>query len=161
MDIFDFALQMERDGEEYYRDLAQRCNEAGLRSILNMLANDEAKHYGIIQEMKRGRGSGMAETEVLVNAKNIFARMKEEGATSYLKISHGELYEKAKEIERVSQEFYTEKAEKVLEEHQKEIFLQLAEEEKQHLVLLENIIEFISRPRQWIENAEFHHLDEY
>jgi len=27
--------------------------------------------------------------------------------------------------------------------------------------LLENIIDFISRPRNWLENAEWHHLDKY
>lgn len=35
------------------------------------------------------------------------------------------------------------------------------EEEKKHYFLLDNIIEFVSRPEQWLENAEFYHLEEY
>ena len=44
---------------------------------------------------------------------------------------------------------------------QKDVFLKLADEEKKHYFLLGNIIEFISRPEHWLENAEFHHLEEY
>ena len=58
-------------------------------------------------------------------------------------------------------DFYQEKAGQMEEEYQREIFTALAEEEKKHFFLLENIIEFVSRPRNWLENAEFHHLDEY
>jgi rubrerythrin len=54
-----------------------------------------------------------------------------------------------------------EKANEVTEEYQKEIFQRLADEEKKHYFLLENIIEFVSRPETWLENAEFYHLEEY
>ena len=43
----------------------------------------------------------------------------------------------------------------------KRIFQKLAEEEKKHYFLLENIIQFVSRPETWLENAEFYHLEEY
>ena len=72
-----------------------------------------------------------------------------------------ELYKKAQDIEKKSYEFYTEKANEVTEEYQKEVFLKLADEEKKHYFLLENIIEFVSRPETWLENAEFYHLEEY
>jgi rubrerythrin len=48
-----------------------------------------------------------------------------------------------------------------VKETHKEIFLKLADEEKKHYFLLENIIDFVSRPQKWLENAEFYHLDEY
>jgi rubrerythrin len=44
---------------------------------------------------------------------------------------------------------------------QKGLFLQIAEEEKKHYWILENILNFISRPQNWLENAEWYHLDEY
>jgi hypothetical protein len=37
----------------------------------------------------------------------------------------------------------------------------LADEEKKHMILMENLIEFVSRPDTWLENAEWYHLDEY
>lgn len=47
------------------------------------------------------------------------------------------------------------------EKTQKNLLLKLAEEEKKHMFLLENLVEFIPRPETWIENAEFNHLVEY
>jgi rubrerythrin len=56
---------------------------------------------------------------------------------------------------------YEEMSDKVDNKLHKKILTKLAEEEKKHLFLLENLVEFISRPETWIENAEFNHLDDY
>ena len=71
------------------------------------------------------------------------------------------LYRKAQEIEEKSYQFYLEKGDTVEIESQKKIFLKLAAEEKKHMFLMENIVDFVSRPETWIENAEFNHLDDY
>jgi hypothetical protein len=36
-------------------------------------------------------------------------------------------------------------------------------EEDKHLRIMENIVEFVSRPEpgNWLENAEWHHLETY
>jgi rubrerythrin len=160
MDILEFAMQMERDGEEYYRELAQKVDDTGLKNILTMLADDEVKHYQTVKKMKAARPR-LVQTKVLSKAKNIFARMKGQGVEADFGGGQVELYKKAQEIEKKSEEFYTSNASKVKEDYQKELFLALAEEEKKHYFLLGNIIEFVSRPQTWVENAEFNHLDEY
>ncbi|HEW78629.1 MAG TPA: rubrerythrin, partial [Phycisphaerales bacterium] len=71
------------------------------------------------------------------------------------------LYKKAQDIEKKSRDFYLKKANEVEEKHQKELFLKLADEEKKHYLLLDNIIEFVSMPETWLENAEFFHFEEY
>jgi len=68
---------------------------------------------------------------------------------------------KAQDIEKRSWDFYLEKSSEVKLQYQKEFFLKPAEEEKKHYFLLDNIIEFVSRPETWLENAEFCHLEEY
>ncbi|HEW78498.1 MAG TPA: rubrerythrin, partial [Phycisphaerales bacterium] len=40
MDIFKYAMQMEKDGEDYYRQLAQQTSNKGLQTILTMLADE-------------------------------------------------------------------------------------------------------------------------
>jgi rubrerythrin len=86
--------------------------------------------------------------------------MRESAQNFNFNISEIELYKKALEIEQQSRDFYLEKADEVAEA-QKEIFLELADEEKKHFFLIENIIDFVSRPERWLENAEFYHLEEY
>lgn len=160
MDIFEYAMQMEKDGEDYYRQLAQQTENKGLKTILTILADEEVKHFNTVKKMKTEKPQ-MVETTILSSAKNIFVQLKESDEKFGSDIEQKELYVKAQDIEKKSQDFYLEKANEVKGEYQKDIFLKLAEEEKKHYFLLENIIEFISRPETWLENAEFNHLDEY
>lgn len=160
MDIFQYAIQMETDGEDYYRQLAEQTDNKGLKTILTMLADEEVKHRNAIEKMKRERPQ-LAQTTILDDARNVFVQMKESGERFGFAIGQKELYRKAQDIEEKSHDFYIEKANEVKEEYQKDIFLRLAEEEKKHYFLLENIIDFVSRPETWLENAEFYHLEEY
>ena len=160
MDIFDYAMQMEKDGEDYYRQLAQQTENKGLKNILTMLAEEELKHYHAVEKMKT-KGLQMAQTTILADAKNIFVQMKETGEKYDFDVKQTALYKKAQDIEKQSEDFYREKANEVEEEYQKGIFLELAEEEKKHYLLLEGIVQFVSRPETWLENAEFYHLEEY
>jgi len=160
MDIFQYAMQMEKDGEDYYRQLAGQTENKGLKTILTMLADEEVKHYNTIEAMKTEKLQ-LAQTTIFNDARNIFVQMKESGEKFGFAIGQKEVYRKAQDIEKRSEDFYREKANQVEKEYQKEIFLKLAEEEKKHYFLLENIIEFVSRPETWLENAEFYHLEEY
>jgi rubrerythrin len=126
-----------------------------------MLADEEAKHYKIVSDMKDDAPADLADTTVLSDAKDVFEKMHETAQNFDFDISQTELYRKAQDIEKQSQNFYLEKAKEVEEDFQKDSFLKLAEEEKKHYFLLENIIDFVSRPETWLENAEFNHLEEY
>lgn len=161
MNIFDYAMQMEKDGETFYRELASKCNVQGLKKILNMLADDEVGHYNTLEKLKAGAGAEVPGTMVLENAKNIFREIKETGTGFDFDVSEIELYNKAVEIEKKGEDFYREKANEVEQPGLKDILLNIAEDEKKHRFLLKNTVEFLSRPKTWIENAEFHHLDEY
>jgi rubrerythrin len=152
-------MQMEKDGENYYRELSHKTANAGLQNILTMLADAEVKHYNVFQSMKMNENVPDTDTEILSNAKNIFIRMREEEQTG-VDSSQVELYRKAQEIEKKTRDFYLEKADEV-NASQKAIFIKIADEEKKHYLILENIIDFVSRPETWLENPEWYHLEEY
>lgn len=153
-------MQMEKDGEDYYRRLAQQAANNGMKTILTMLADEEVKHYEVLDKIKKEKAR-ITESVILSDAKNIFVRIKESGENFDFDVNQKELYKKARDIEKRSHDFYTEKAGEVTENFQKKLFLKLAVEEKKHYILLDNIIDFISRPEQWLENAEFFHMEEY
>ena len=164
MDIFTFAMQMEMDGEKYYRDLSAKTDNKGIQAILKMLADAEVSHYQILEKMSRDADAPvLAKDTIFQNAKNIFEQMRGDktGMTISSDPSYVALYKEALDIESKSKAFYLEKADSVSNQAYKDILLQLAEEEKKHMVLIKNIIEFISRPDTWLENAEWYHLDEY
>ena len=162
MDIYQFAMQMEKDGENLYHDIRNRANQPGLKEIFTLLANQEAKHYMVIEQMSRGNGlPQLSEEPVFDNVKNIFIMMKETGDDFQFNASEAEIYQKALKLETESQQFYQDKANEIAEESKKQLLLRLAEEENKHRILMEMLIEFITRPQTWLENAEWNHLDEY
>ena len=161
MDIFEFAMEKEQLSEQYYRKLAESAPAKGLISILTMLADEEHTHYEVVQKMKQGVPAEVADTILLTNAKTIFAKMRQSREKFKFGGSQKDLYKKAQDIERESRSYYKQKAGEATVPQQKEIFETLADEENKHYFLLENIIEFVSRPQTWLENAEFHHLEQY
>lgn len=160
MNILQFAMQMEKDGERYYRQLARRAANEGIRRIFAMLADEEVKHYQAVEVMETEQPE-LAESPILADVKNIFEQIKAAGEEFDFGIEHLELYRKAQDIEQKSRDFYLEHANHMQQEGRKLLFLKLAEEEKKHYFLLDNIIEFVAQPEQWLENAEFCHLEEY
>ncbi len=160
MDIFEFAMQMETEGERYYRDMAQQTANSGLRNILLMLADEEVNHFQVLKK-NRGKPTGLTESILLSNARNIFAEMRDRELSALPDASQSALYQKALEIEQKSRDFYREKAGASQQGFQKQLFLILAAEEDKHVFLIEHILDFISRPTVWLENAEFTHLEEY
>lgn len=161
MNIYQYVQQMEKDGERYYRDLAERTRDEGLKAIFLQLAEDEVKHYQVFKKMEERGEPEMAETEVLAGAKNVFQQMGEAGEVGDPGTDQMEAYRKAVEVERKSEALYREKAGEVDRPAHKALFERIADEEKKHAFLLEQVIEFVSRPKHWLENAEFHKLEEY
>jgi rubrerythrin len=164
MNIFEYAMKMEQDGRQYYLDMAEQTDSAQLKGILQQLADDELKHYNIFKAMKEGRTTEYKDTEkttILSSVKNVFERLKSEGdGFSFSPDTRG-VWEKAQQVEKDSEDFYREKAEEVGDDSQKHILNRIADEEHKHWVTIENVIRFLDRPQQWLEDAEWNHLEDY
>jgi len=91
MNIFEYAMQMEKDGENYYRQLALQTANKGLKTILTMLADEEVKHYNAVERMKTEEPQ-MADTTILTDAKNVFVKIKESNENFTFDIKQTELY---------------------------------------------------------------------
>ncbi len=169
MDIYTYALQMEKDGEEYYRELGTKSKNEGLKKIFAMLANEEVKHYQIIRQVREKTIlSDTIDSQVLTDVQNIFEEMRESKLTfeqGYYVDTTEETnaYRKARDIEEKSRKFYLEKAEEEIDQQSKLLLRMLAREEDKHYRIMDNIVEFVSKPEpgHWLENAEWHHLDKY
>ena len=161
MNIYEFAKEKEKLSEHYYHELAEKTTNKGLRHICTMLAEEEAKHLKIVQEMQNKNTGIPAESLVLQNAKKVFESIRQSAEKFDFKISELEMYQKARDIEQESREFYLEKAEEVEDERQKEIFYKLAKEEEKHYTVIDNICEFLDRPNWFLENAEMYRFDDY
>lgn len=160
MDIFEFAMQMEKDGESYYRHLAQSAGSKGVKAVFTMLADEEVRHFNIVKQAQFQTPQQIRESTILDDTKNIFTEIQQSKEKWDFDAQQKELYTKARDIEEKSRKFYLEKSRQVGNE-QKEIFLKLAEEERKHYVLLESFQVLVSRPEHWLDNAEMYHLEDY
>ena len=161
MEIFQFAKEKEKYSEDFYRQLAEKTDNKGLKNICKMLADEEVKHYKIIQSMQNDIIEELNETSVINESQKIFESMKDSAEKFNFGISELELYEIARDFEQKSKEFYDEKSEEAENSNHKKIFKKLAAEEQKHYLLMDRICVFVARPQWFLENAEMYRFDDY
>ena len=159
MNIIEHALTMEKDGEAYYRELASKAKYKGIKEIFNMLADTEAEHYKAFLQLKNNNTILISEEDLYPKIKNIFQQIKLENKPVGLQQSEIDAYIKARNIEKESRDFYLQQYETMSDPIEKELCLKIAEEEHQHYIILDNIINFMSSPDTWLEDAEWSNMD--
>lgn len=162
MNVLDFAIEMENDGFDYYKDLADSSTLPGLKTIFTSLAADELKHAGVFKALNTGETVGkMPASETLETSKNLFKQLP--GGTEELKNIADSLkaYQHAMKLEANSFRFYEEVAEKETNPEVKALLLQISEEEHTHFNILENVYNFVNAPNQFLEWGEFSNLSEF
>jgi rubrerythrin len=160
MNIFDFAMKMELDGKAYYEKLAAETTVVGLKSIFTALAGDEQKHYDVIQATKTGASRIMADSTVLEKAKNLFEELTADKniVGSLNKSLDG--YQHARKIEADSVKFYEDMAKKEDNPETVQLLLRIANEEKKHFNIMDNLSDFTLAPQNFLAWAEFSNLKE-
>jgi len=148
MNIFDFAMEMEKDGENYYRELASKTDDEKIRGIMNILADAEVKHHGMMHALKAGTpemvNKYLADIPRLDQTRNLFEKIQKQSTDFKSEESAIELYRKAQELEKKSQAFYLEKSQETNSLPEQKLFKELADEEERHYQVLEKLIASLS-----------------
>lgn len=158
MSLYDFAIEMSRDGEKFFHTLTKQVKKPGLHKILVTLAEDQAAHGRDLEEMKKAKGKTLPDAGVLRRAVNPFAkRLKRLGSGERLdeNIPPAELYRKGQELYEECEAFYRKKAAQVKAPQLRQAFLEVADEQRKHYIGLEHLINFILEPHQGLEDAEW------
>eukprot|EP00667_Euglena_gracilis_P032340 EG_transcript_49403 len=74
--VLDYLLKVEKDGEDYYRELAARAPNPGFKYIFTMLADEEAKHYRAIEELQASGDLSLEKSTILGETRNTFEQLK-------------------------------------------------------------------------------------
>ena len=155
MDILVYAIKMELDGERFYRENAIKNKGNSLERIFKLLADDEADHARVLEDKSKGLGYQL-NVRVPAALKNVFHH-----DTDDLKNAPEQLdvYQMALEKEKQSIDLYK----KLLAETGDcaDLYHFLIAEEEEHAKILEEIIAHVSRPKEWVEAAEFGNRKEY
>ena len=158
MNIFEFAMQKEKDAEAFYRDLAAKSNSEGLKNIYTRLANAETRHYEVVKQMQ-DKETDASDTDILDDVGTIFNKMsRNKDELLNLDRQQVQVYEKARAIEKESIDLYSEKARESDNPEHRKIFKKLAEQEKKHYAIVDQLVRVVILPEQWVENGEFSHI---
>ena len=160
MDIIEYAKEMELEGERMYRQMASETNNAGLKKILTMLADDEVRHYKYIENLDKAGLSEYPQTTVLGDAKENFQGLQDNKADVLADVTQQDLYRKSVDLEKKAMETYESKAAESQDADEKKLLELLAKEEKRHYFLLQNLLDFIQEPQRYLDDAEFSRLDD-
>jgi len=160
MDILDFAMQMELDGRKFYLAGADQTQEEHLKEIYLKLAEEEHRHYNVFKRLKEGdieaaEGAMKSQDETILLTKNLFKEMAEKGLKGLPGESEKEIWTEAREVEEKSVKMYSEEAEKQSDPAKKELLTRLADEERTHIYLIENILTFLKDPSGFQKTQDY------
>ena len=168
MNIYDFALKMELDGELFYLQQAAKVAHADLKVVLKGLAEDEQRHYRIVQQLQNQKSTYIEPDPAIGAARNVFAIAgdkpfipKDQDSIAKWKDEQRDVYQAALRKEEESVRIYKNLKETVESPAEKDILAKLAQEEERHAEVLGNIIQMLNNFNEWVESAEFHHQKPY
>ena len=160
MNVLDFAMKIELQGKAYYESMAASSGVPGLKTIFTELAADEQKHYDVLRGLKEGETWGMADSRAVEHARSVFTELlRDRNAVAGL---HEALdaYRLALKVEAESVKMYEDMAKKEEDPVIVQLYLTIANEEKKHYNIVENVCDFVMRPKYYLEWREFSNLDE-
>lgn len=160
MNVFDFAMKMELQGKACYENLAATTKVLGLKTIFTGLAADEQKHYDVFRELKEGKAWTMTDSRMLEQAKTVFSEMLADKERLVNLHEDLDAYRVGLQIEADSIKLYEDMAKKEQDQETMQLYLRIANEEKKHYNILENVCDFVMRPKYYLAWREFSNLQE-
>lgn len=155
MNPIEFAIQMEHDGEAYYRKQAELNKDNSLRPVCEMLAADERHHAQVLLSRSKLMSYELTDSDTLRSAKSIFSGIGDIESEFKEIPSQLDFYRIASEKEQQSIDLYTDLLSKADNQQDKELFQYLIGQEKQHFEVLDNLATLLRHTEDWVESAEF------
>jgi len=156
MDILEFAINMEIEGEKFYDDLAKKNKDNSISIVMQMLAKDEKEHANILRNRKLNMPEDQQKNNsTLTEAESIFKKAK--SFKDIVKQTPDQLdtYRLALEKEQQSIDLYQRLLLKTPDDKVKQIFEFLINQEKEHYKIIEELVLMLKHAEDWVEDAEF------
>ncbi|MBD3420447.1 MAG: hypothetical protein GF398_10050 [Chitinivibrionales bacterium] len=162
MDYFDVAKNIEKQGVAYFQELSAKAPDKALAGIFDFLAQEEQLHYDLFDALQKNTTlPDVNITSNFADAKAGFEKLAAEFALPATLEDYEEAYRKALGLEQRSIELYTGQLQTVTEAAHKNTLQTIIDHEKRHAKTIEGLLEFVRRPKAWLENAEWNHFDSY
>lgn len=150
------AIQMEKDGYEFYRRAAAQTSSKMGETIFQTLAKDELMHLDTFQKIFEDR-VGKEEWNSLVDSSKKYANLsvfpKDLKTTEGASLDTNELdaLHMAMNSEKEAIDFYSGILEKTQDDEVKKIITEIIQQEKNHYLLLQEEFDHLGRTGYWYD----------
>lgn len=155
--LFKTALQTEREGMALYQNAAENAHDPLTKQMFKSFATDEKRHLDALQrfvdEQTFGDVGSDSAKRFTGSVRTIFSDALKSGGLQ-ASGSDTEAISKAVTFEKNGISFYTEMVQTLSDETAKALCERLATEEQNHLLILENTLEFLDKPTDWFMGEE-------
>jgi len=158
MELIGFAINMEVEGEDYYRKQAVLHAGDGLKVVFTMLADEESIHAALLRKAAQGQPYTL-EPSTRAQWQNVFTGKVDFQDDTKVLPEQVDVYRMAHEMEEKSIALYKQLAEQDAENRQ--LYAFLIAQEQEHEQILDELIKRVNRPNDWVESAEFGLREEY
>ena len=161
MNIYEFAIKMELDGEKFYLEQAEINKDNHLATVFKFLAKDERKHANIIESKLNNTPYELTEDEALAAYNNIFTNSEDFKQKIQTTPAQIDAYRLALEKEKESIDLYEKLEKETTDKEEKELLEYLIKMEKNHYKIFSDIVDHLRHAEEWVEDAEFGNRDTY
>lgn len=161
MNVFDCAIKMEEEARARYLRLAEAAATPEMEYLFTVLAQAEQEHRDALVKLKAGVVSPKARFKALQEVTCLFQPLLARRELMAELKKAPDAYQMVVSQELKGIEFYLELAAKAKDEASRELLLRIADEERRHLSIVENIYSFVESPRNFLVSGEFSNLKEY
>jgi rubrerythrin len=151
MTALEYALKMERDGEKYYSEQAEKNKGNKLQVVFALLAEEERKHADILEKHAGQSEYSLENSPALRGIPNVFENI-EHGSRTDLKmfILQVDLYRLALDMENRSVALYEKLLSETDDDGEKALFGFLLGQEKEHVSLMYDFVAMLDRSRKTV-----------
>lgn len=160
------ALQMEKDGQEFYQKAEQKCTNPLAKKLFKHLAEQEIVHMRIIKEIHEKVSSRAEWPKIETTFKhekslrNVFQEATENMEKGVKATSDEiEALKTAMNMEDESYSYYNNRTKEASSPAEKSFYQALAAEERGHHLALLNSYEYLTDPQSWFAKEEHWSLD--
>ena len=146
----EIAIKIETDAMKFYEEAARKTSHPFGKKMFEGFIKDEARHLQMLEEILKGFSLTTARIKPSDSIKTVFSELKGQ-MMARVKASQDELsaVKIALDFESAGYEFYNKAALEATDKKEKELFIRLAEEEKEHSSILQNTYSFLKDTGDW------------
>ena len=161
LEVLKLAIQMEIDGQKYYRKMSQQSGSQLGKDLFQRLADDESLHqkkfeqiYGSIRDKKVWTADDVRLSKHRKPATLFAEVLKKTSLAGNIADTELEAANTAIDMENKAYDFYKSRSEKASYDAEKKFYEALAAEEREHYLALVEYREYLIDPAGWFVKKE-------